>query len=72
MPYALFCRDAQLSQAYSTGDEVWAHAAKAGLVIDEVSDEESRKPRRVLDQDYAIKKCDGPIGQPPPRKIWET
>lgn len=68
MPYALFCHDAQLSQAYSTEEEVWTHAAKAGLVVESVADEEAANPRRVLDRNYSIKACDGPVGHPPPEE----
>ena len=44
VPFALFCDDQQLSQVYETEAEVWAHAVKAGLVVDVVSDEEANSP----------------------------
>jgi hypothetical protein len=68
MPYALFCQDQQLSQTCATEEEVWVHAAKAGLVVDAVAEEESPSPHRILDRDYTIRPCDGPVGHPPPEE----
>lgn len=31
MPCALFCQDAKISKAYSTGADAWKHAARNGL-----------------------------------------
>lgn len=58
MPYALFCNDAKLSKAYPTEADVWIQARQCGLVIDEVSEEETAEPRPVLDHDYEIRPCE--------------
>ena len=58
MPYALFCQDAKISRAYPTEAEVWKHAAENGLVVDVTSAEEAPAPKRVLDNDYEIKRCE--------------
>lgn len=52
MPYALFCSDAKLSNAYPTEADVWKLARKSGLVVDTVSDDDSPAPRPALDNDY--------------------
>ena len=57
MPYALFCNDAKLSNAYPTEADVWKLARKSGLVVEAVSDEDTPMPRPVLDNDYEIKPC---------------
>jgi hypothetical protein len=57
MPYALFCNDAQLSNAYPTEADVWKLARKSGLVIDAASEDNKPAPRPVLDNDYEIRPC---------------
>jgi hypothetical protein len=57
MPYALFCNDAKLSNAYPTEADVWRLAQKSGLVVDAVSDDDQPMPRPVLDNDYEIRPC---------------
>jgi hypothetical protein len=57
MPYALFCSDAKLSNAYPTEADVWKLARKSGLVVDTVSDDDSPAPRPALDNDYEIRPC---------------
>ena len=57
MPYALFCNDAKLSNAYPTEADVWKLARKSGLVVDSVSDDDRPAPRPVLDNDYEIRPC---------------
>ncbi|HEX7923684.1 MAG TPA: hypothetical protein VF583_22190 [Bradyrhizobium sp.] len=57
MPYALFYQDAKLSKAYPTEADVWKLARKSGLVVDDVSGEETSSPRPVLDNDYEIRPC---------------
>ncbi len=57
MPYALFCSDAKLSNAYPTEADVWKLARKSGLVVDSVSDDDRLGPRPVLDNDYEIRPC---------------
>ncbi len=57
MPYALFCSDAKLSNAYPTEADVWKLARKSGLVVDAVSDDDRPAPRPVLDNDYEIRSC---------------
>ena len=41
MPYALFSNEAKLSKAYPTEADVWKHARQSGLVVDEVSEDET-------------------------------
>jgi hypothetical protein len=48
MPYALFCNDAKLSNAYPTEADVWKFARKSGLVIDAASEDDRPAPRPVL------------------------
>ena len=57
MPYALFCSDAKLSNAYPTEADVWKLARQSGLVVDAVSDDDRPAPRPVLDNDYEIRPC---------------
>lgn len=57
MPYALFCNDAKLSNAYPTEADVWKLAQRSGLVIDAASDVDKPTPRRLLDNDYVIRPC---------------
>jgi hypothetical protein len=57
MPYALFCNDAQLSNAYPTEADVWKLARKSGLVIDAASEDTKPAPRPVLDNDCEIRPC---------------
>jgi hypothetical protein len=57
MPYALFCNDAQLSNAYPTEADVWKLARKSGLVIDAASEDNKPAPRPVLENDYEIRPC---------------
>jgi hypothetical protein len=57
MPYALFCNDARLSKAYPTEADVWKLARKSGLVVDEVTGEDTPAPRPVLENDYEIRPC---------------
>ena len=57
MAYALFCQDSKISRAFPTKADVWKHATDNGLVVDESSDEENPKPKRVLDKDYVIREC---------------
>lgn len=55
MPYALFCNDARLSNAYPTEADVWELARKSGLVVVEVSGDDRSAP--VLENDYKIRPC---------------
>ncbi len=57
MPYALFCNDAKLSNAYPTEADVWKLARKSGLLIDTVAEGDKPAPRPVLDNDYEIRPC---------------
>ena len=57
MPYALFCNDAKLSNAYPTEADVWKLARKSGLVVDAASEDDRPAPRPVLDNDYEIRPC---------------
>src|SRR3984885_14998683 len=57
MPYALFCNEARLSNAYPTEADVWKLARKSGLVVDAVSGEDTPAPRPVLENDYEIRPC---------------
>jgi hypothetical protein len=56
MPYALFCNDARLSNAYPTEADVWKFARNSGLVVDVVSEDEP-VPHPVLENDYEIRPC---------------
>ena len=57
MPYALFSRDAKLSNAYPTEADVWKLARKSGLVVDAASVDGKTGPRPALDNDYEIRPC---------------
>ncbi|WP_298258019.1 hypothetical protein [Bradyrhizobium sp.] len=57
MPYALFCNDARLSNAYPTEADVWKLARKSGLVVEVVSGDDKPGPQRVLENDYEIRPC---------------
>jgi hypothetical protein len=57
MPYALFCSDAKLSNAYPTEADVWKLARKSGLVVDAASENDRPATRPVLDNDYEIRPC---------------
>ena len=57
MPYALFCNEARLSNAYPTEADVWMQALHSGLVVDAVSGGKRAAPQPVLDNDYEIKPC---------------
>ena len=57
MPYALFCNDAKLSNAYPTEADVWKLARQSGLVVDFESKQGRPAPQPVLDNDYEIKPC---------------
>ncbi len=61
MPYALFSNNEKISKAFPTRDAVWTHADEAGLVIDVVTDD-TKQPKRVLDQDYTIRPCEADAG----------
>jgi hypothetical protein len=56
MPYALFCNDARLSNAYPTEADVWRLALKSGLVVEAVSEDDG-PVRPVLENDYEIRPC---------------
>jgi hypothetical protein len=57
MPYALFCNDAKLSNAYPTEADVWKLARRSGLVVDAASKDGKPAPQPVLDNDYEIRPC---------------
>jgi hypothetical protein len=57
MPYALFCSDARVSNAYPTEADVWKLARKSGLVVDAVSEDDRSAPRPLLENDYEIRPC---------------
>jgi len=57
MPYALFCNEARLSNAYPTEADVWKLARNSGLVVEAVSGEDTLAPRPVLENDYEIRPC---------------
>jgi len=57
MPYALFCNDARLSNAYPTEADVWKLARKSGLVVEAVSGDDKPEPQPVLENDYEIRPC---------------
>lgn len=72
MPYALFCKDAQLSKAYPDEADVWKLAQRSGLVVDVIGDDDRPGPRRVLDNDYEIKPCLPAQGEDPARNKAEA
>jgi hypothetical protein len=57
MPYALFCNDARLSNAYPTEADVWKLARKSGLVVEAVSEDDRPAPQLLLENDYEIRPC---------------
>ena len=57
MPYALFCNDARLSNAYPTEADVWEFARRSGLVVEAVWEKGRLAPHLVLDNDYEIRPC---------------
>jgi hypothetical protein len=57
MPYALFCNEARLSNAYPTEADVWKLARKSGLVVETVSRDDRLAPQPVLENDYEIRPC---------------
>lgn len=57
MPYALFCNDARLSNAYPTEADVWELARKSGLVVETVSGNDKPVPQPLLENDYEIRPC---------------
>jgi hypothetical protein len=57
MPYALFCSDARVSNAYPTEADVWKLARESGLVVDAVFEDDRPAPRPVLENDYEIRPC---------------
>jgi hypothetical protein len=57
MPYALFCNEARLSNAYPTEADVWKLARKSGLVVETVSRDDGPAARPVLENDYEIRPC---------------
>ena len=67
MPYALFCNDARLSNAYPTEADVWKLARKSGLVVEAVSGDDRPTPRPVLENDYEIRPCPADPQEDPAR-----
>ena len=57
MPYALFCNEARLSNAYPTEADVWKLARKSGLVVETVSEDHTPALRPLLENDYEIRPC---------------
>src|SRR6185312_2657498 len=55
MPYALFCNEAKLSNAYPTEADVWKLARESGLVVEVVSGDDQSGPRPILENDYEIR-----------------
>jgi len=73
MPYALFCNEARLSNAYPTEADVWKLAQQSGLVVEAASDEEKPAPRPVLDNGYEIRPCrPEPLVEDPARNRAEA
>lgn len=72
MPYALFCKDAQISKAYPSEADVWKIAQRSGLIVDVSGDQDRPGPRRVLDNDYEIKACAPADGEDPARNKAEA
>jgi hypothetical protein len=72
MPYALFDKDAKVSKAYPTEDDVWRHAKDTGLVVDNTSEEEADEPQLVLDNGYQIKPCHADPGEDPAQNEAEA
>lgn len=57
MPYALFCNEVKLSNAYPTEADVWKLARESGLVVEVVSGDNRLGPRSILENDYEIRPC---------------
>jgi hypothetical protein len=57
MPYALFCNETKLSNAYPTEADVWKLARRSGLVVDTAFEDDKAEARPVLDNDYEIRRC---------------
>ena|ERR1700761_5744079 len=72
MPYALFCNDARLSNAYPTEADVWKLARKSGLVVEAVSEDDRPAPRPVLENDYEIRPCRADPQEDPMRNQAEA
>jgi hypothetical protein len=72
MPYALFCKEAQISKAYPSESDVWKLAQRSGLVVDAMADDERPGPRRVLDNDYEIAPCQAAQGEDPAKNKAEA
>ena len=68
MPYALFCNEAKLSNAYPTEVDVWKLARQSGLVVDAATKSDEPAPRPVLDNDYEIRSCRPDPQEDPARK----
>jgi hypothetical protein len=72
MPYALFCNDARLSNAYPTEADVWKLARSSGLVVDAVSENDKPGPHPVLENDYEIRPCRADPQEDPVRNQAEA
>jgi hypothetical protein len=72
MPYALFCNDARLSNAYPTEADVWKLARSSGLVVDAVSENDNPGPYPVLENDYEIRPCPADPQEDPMRNRAEA
>src|ERR1700761_8052829 len=72
MPYALFCNDARLSNAYPTEADVWKLARRSGLVVDAVSKDEQPGPHAILENDYEIRPCRADPQEDPVRNRAEA
>lgn len=57
MPYAIFCHDEQISKAFPTAADVWAHARENGLVV-EVHEPGDGKTEEFLDNEYEVRPCE--------------
>jgi hypothetical protein len=67
MPYALFCNDARLSNAYPTEADVWKLARKSGLVVETASAGAGPAQHPVLENDYEIRPCPAEPQEDPAR-----
>lgn len=72
MPYALFCNEARLSNAYPTEADVWRLARKSGLVVEAVSEDDRPASRPVLENDYEIRPCPADPMEDPVRNQAEA
>jgi hypothetical protein len=72
MPYALFCNDARLSNAYPTEADVWKLARNSGLVVDAVSEDDKLGPHPILENDYEIRPCRADPQEDPVRNQVEA